>query len=185
MTISEEYIGISQGSVISPLLANIYLHQFDREITKKGYHLIRYADDFIILEQTQEMIARALSDITTTLQTLKLNLNEKKTRLIHAENGFVFLGYYIDINGKGPSKKAIGAITRKLDEITGSGKRRSIDERITDLKQSIKSWTNYFHTCRGIDPKNEVMLIALIEMSLELLLIIPWKERVICMPVGG
>lgn len=168
MTISEEYIGISQGSVISPLLANIYLHQFDLEITKKGYHLIRYADDFIILEQTQEMIARALSDITTILQTLKLKLNEKKTRLIHAENGFVFLGYYIDINGKGPSKKAIGAITRKLDEITGSGKRRSIDDRITDLKQSIKSWTNYFHTCRGIDPKNEVMLIALIEMSLEL-----------------
>ncbi|RCV63652.1 RNA-directed DNA polymerase [Methanophagales archaeon] len=54
MSIHEEYLGITQGSVISPLFANIFLHRFDQAITAKGYHLIRYADDFVVLEETQE-----------------------------------------------------------------------------------------------------------------------------------
>ncbi|MBC8520809.1 MAG: group II intron reverse transcriptase/maturase, partial [Methanomicrobia archaeon] len=108
MSLREEYFGITQGSVISPLFANVYLHRFDQEITTKGYHLIRYADDFVILEDSQERIGKALADTAATLKVLKLNLNEKKTKLIHAREGFVFLGYYIDAKGKGPSKKAIG-----------------------------------------------------------------------------
>ncbi|MFZ2071647.1 MAG: CRISPR-associated primase-polymerase type A1 [Halobacteriota archaeon] len=168
MTLHEEYLGITQGSVISPLLANVYLHRFDREITAKGYHLIRYADDFVVLEDTQEKIGNALADTAATLRTLKLKLNESKTKLIPAQEGFVFLGYYIDANGKGPSKKAIGAISQKLHAITEAGKRRNISDRIEDLKQSIRGWSSYFHTCRGIEPENAFALIALIELSLEL-----------------
>jgi RNA-directed DNA polymerase len=59
MTIHEEYCGITQGSVISPLLANVYLHRFDLNMTGKGYRLIRYADDFIILEDSSEKIKEA------------------------------------------------------------------------------------------------------------------------------
>jgi len=168
MSLREEYFGITQGSVISPLFANVYLHRFDQEITTKGYHLIRYADDFVILEDSQERIGKALADTAATLKVLKLNLNEKKTKLIHAREGFVFLGYYIDAKGKGPSKKAIGAISQKLHEIAQAGKRRNISERIEDLKQSIRGWSGYFHTCRGIEPKNSLALIALIAISLEL-----------------
>jgi group II intron reverse transcriptase/maturase len=168
MTLHEYYLGITQGSVISPLLANVYLHRFDREITAKGYHLIRYADDFIILEDSQEQIGKALADAAAALRTLKLNLNEKKTKLIPAREGFLFLGYYIDANGKGPSKKAIGAISQKLHEIAEAGTRRNISERIEDLKQIIRGWSGYFHTCRGIEPENPLALIALIEMGLEL-----------------
>lgn len=126
MTLREEYLGIVQGNVISPLLANIYLHRFDQELTGRGYHLIRYADDFVILENSQERIGRALADAAAILGTLKLNLNEKKTRLIPAREGFIFLGYYFDDKGKGPSKKAIEAIRRRLPEITEARKRKNI-----------------------------------------------------------
>lgn len=168
MSLRNEYLGISQGSVISPLLANLYLNCFDREIVAKGYHLIRYADDFIVLGKSQEMVAKALVDITDVLASLKLNLNEKKTRLIHAGKGFVFLGYYIDLKGRGPSKKAIAVISRRLHEMTETGKRRDIGERINELKQSISGWSVYFHTCQGIEPENALVLVALIETSLEL-----------------
>jgi group II intron reverse transcriptase/maturase len=168
MSIHEEYMGITQGSVISPLLANVFLHRFDRAITAKGYHLIRYADDFVIVEETQEQIGNALADTAAILRALKLELNESKTKLIPAKEGFVFLGYYIDTNGKGPSKKAIGAISQKLQEIAQAGKWRDISDRIEDLKESIRGWSSYFHTCRGIEPEDPFVLTALVELSLEL-----------------
>ncbi len=167
MSIHEEYCGITQGSVISPLLANVFLHHFDLAIMAKGYNLIRYADDFVILEDSQERINEALTDTAATLKALKLNLNQTKTRLFHARDGFVFLGYYIDANGKGPSKNAIIAISQKLREISDSSKSKKITEIIDDLKQSIRGWSSYFHTIRGIEPENALTLIALIEISLE------------------
>jgi group II intron reverse transcriptase/maturase len=163
MTLREVYLGIVQGNIISPLLANIYLHHFDQELTGRGYHLIRYADDFVILESSQERIGRALADAAATLGNLKLNLNEKKSRLIPASEGFIFLGYYFDDKGKGPSKKAIEAIRRRLREITEAEKRENIGARVEDLKQSIRGWSSYFGTCRGIEPEDSPTLIALIE----------------------
>jgi hypothetical protein len=168
MSMHEEYCGITQGSVISPLLANIYLHQFDLNITSKGYHLIRYADDFVILEDSRIKINEALNDSAAALKALKLNLNENKTKLFSAKDGFVFLGYYIDTNGKGPGKKAITAISQRLNEINEESKNRNTIDRIDDLKSSIRGWTGYFHTCRGIEPESVFTLIALIEISLEL-----------------
>ncbi len=80
MSMHEEYCGITQGSVISPLLANIYLQQFDLKIISKGYHLIRYADDFVILEDSRIKINEALNDSAAALKALKLNLNRDKPR---------------------------------------------------------------------------------------------------------
>ncbi|VVB94675.1 Reverse transcriptase (RNA-dependent DNA polymerase) [uncultured archaeon] len=166
MSLHEEYCGITQGNVISPLLANVFLHQFDLAIMTKGYHLIRYADDFVILEDSQERINEALTDTAASLKVLKLNLSKTKTKILHARDGFVFLGYYIDANGKGPSKKAISAISLKLREISDLGNSKKISEIIDDLKESIRGWSSYFHTIRGIEPENALTLIALTEMSL-------------------
>jgi hypothetical protein len=69
---------------------------------------------------------------------LKLNLNETKTKVFPAKDGFVFLGYYIDAKGKGPSKKAITAITQKLREISEAGKTRNTSEIIDDLKPEYR-----------------------------------------------
>lgn len=168
MSMHEEYCGITQGSVLSPLLANVYLHQFDMKMTERGYHLIRYADDFIILEDSEIRIGEALTDTAAVLDGLKLSLNETKTKVFPARDGFVFLGYYIDAKGKGPSSKAINAITLRLREINEAGKTKNTSDRIDDLRQSIRGWCSYFHTCRGIEPENALHLIALIEISIEL-----------------
>ena len=168
MMIHEEYCGITQGSVISPLLANVYLHKFDIEMTGKGYSIFRYADDFIVLENSKEKIDEALNDVVIALKALKLNLNETKTKFLTVKEGFVFLGYYIDACGKGPSKKAISAISQKLNEMSRSNISISSTHKIDDIKQSIRGWTGYFRYCRGIEPENEFVLIALIETSFEI-----------------
>ena len=74
--------GTPQGGVISPLLANIYLHELDKQIsTMKEVILVRYADDFIILSKTKEVAERAMEEVRKILEKLKLCLNSTKTRM--------------------------------------------------------------------------------------------------------
>lgn len=168
MSFREEYLGIAQGSVISPLLANIYLHRFDKQMMENGYHLIRYADDFLVLERSEEMIGKAMADVAAALSRLSLCLSKRKTRIIPVSAGFIFLGYYFDDKGKGPSKKAIEAVQRNLLETSNADKRKSIDERVHNLKQVIRGWSSYFGSCRGIETKDAIALIAAMEISLEM-----------------
>jgi len=168
MSFREEYLGVAQGSVLSPLLANIYLHRFDSQMLENNYHLIRYADDFLVLEMREEMIGKAMADVAAFLKELKLSLSKKKTRLIPASAGFVFLGYYFDNKGKGPGQKAIEAIQRKLLETSKANERKSIDDRVESLKQVIRGWSSYFGSCRGIEPGDVFSLIAAIEISSEM-----------------
>ncbi len=168
MRLRAEYLGITQGNVVSPLLANIFLHRFDEQVVKEGYSLVRYADDFVILERSQEKIARAIVDVYNILEALKLKVNEKKTKIINVKEGFVFLGYYIDDKGKGASGKAIDAINSKLRQTIEAHKRKGLNERVEELKQIIRGWGAYFRSCRGIAIDGAATLIALIEISLEM-----------------
>lgn len=85
--------GISQGSVISPILANIYLNEFDWKISKSDLKLVRYADDFLILSDSQERLERASSQVAYLLNLIELELNQDKTRITNFERGFQFLGH--------------------------------------------------------------------------------------------
>src|SRR5665213_2946353 len=84
--------GVPQGSPISPLLANFYLEDFDRELEKSGRKLVRYADDFIILARTPDEAQQALLQTETLLAAEHLALNQEKTRIADFEHGFRFLG---------------------------------------------------------------------------------------------
>lgn len=84
--------GVPQGSPISPILANFYLEDFDRELEKSGRKLVRYADDFIILSQTPDEAQQALLQTETLLAQAHLTLNERKTHITDFEQGFQFLG---------------------------------------------------------------------------------------------
>ncbi len=84
--------GIPQGSPISPLLANFYMQDFDRELEKSGRKLVRYADDFLILAETPDAAQQALLQTETLLAAAHLALNEQKTRIVDFEHGFQFLG---------------------------------------------------------------------------------------------
>ena len=85
--------GIPQGAVISPLLANIYLDEFDRIISNSECKLVRYADDFLVLAPSEEKIVTAYGEVQRVLQSLRLELHSGKTQITNFERGFRFLGH--------------------------------------------------------------------------------------------
>jgi len=90
----KKMVGAYQGGVISPLLANIYLHAFDVELTQKGLTLFRYADDWIILTSKKVQAEAALVVAEEVLSSLRLAINPYKSGVKNFEKGFVFLGVY-------------------------------------------------------------------------------------------
>ncbi|MEH1896952.1 MAG: reverse transcriptase domain-containing protein [Nostoc sp.] len=121
--------GIPQGAVISPMLANIYLHEFDEFITGTDLKLVRYADDFLILASTQERILQAKLEIINLLDSMGLMMNAEKTQITSFNRGFRFLGhgflenaiFPIDVNSdklksgieKSKSKKKVPTLGKK------------------------------------------------------------------------
>lgn len=86
--------GIAQGSPLSPFLANLFLHELDCEVEKSGNHLVRYADDFLVLCPSREAAEAALITVREQLAKLGLRLNDAKTRLTDFNAGFLYLGVY-------------------------------------------------------------------------------------------
>lgn len=96
----ETEAGTPQGSVISPLLSNIYLTPFDNAMTGKGFKLIRFADDWMIVCKSRAEAEKALKTAKEELAKLGLTLHPDKTRITNIKWGFEFLGYKIK-QGKG------------------------------------------------------------------------------------
>ncbi len=92
-------IGIIQGSPLSPLLANLYLHAFDKAVTRAGIRMVRYADDSLMLCRSEGRARQALNCAQKRLATLNLQLNPKKTKIAHFDNGIEFLGHVFDKDG--------------------------------------------------------------------------------------
>ena len=92
-------IGILQGSPLSPLLANIYLHPFDKAMTRSGIRLVRYADDLLLLCRNESRARHAHQQAQKQLATLKLALNSEKTEISEFNTGVEFLGHIFDSDG--------------------------------------------------------------------------------------
>ena len=92
-------IGIIQGSPLSPLLANIYLHPFDKAMTRAGIRLVRYADDLLLLCRSESRAHHAFAYAQKRLATLKLGLNPQKTQIVRFDDGVEFLGHVFDKDG--------------------------------------------------------------------------------------
>ena len=92
-------IGILQGSPLSPLLANIYLHPFDKAMTRAGIRLVRYADDLLLLCRNESRACHAHQEAQRHLASLKLALNPKKTEIAEFNTGIEFLGHIFDRDG--------------------------------------------------------------------------------------
>ena len=86
--------GASQGSVLSPLLANIYLHQVDEALTQQQIHFLRYADDLVVCCRRKSEAQHALVALHDALTYWGLRMHEQKTRLVHFNDGFTWLGYF-------------------------------------------------------------------------------------------
>lgn len=92
-------MGVIQGSPLSPLLANIYLHPFDKAMTRAGIRIVRYADDLLLLCRSENRARHALEHAQKRLATLKLALNPQKTHTAHFNTGIEFLGHIFDGDG--------------------------------------------------------------------------------------
>ncbi|MDI6793736.1 MAG: CRISPR-associated primase-polymerase type A1 [bacterium] len=140
---TSEDVGIPQGAVTSPLFSNIYLDQFDQEMTSAGYKLVRFADDCVTLAAAREEADEALKLAEDVLGKLELKLNEDKTHICNLSEGFVFLGYEFTESGKRPAPKSVWRFLKKLDI--------SRDESPTreHLESIIRGWLNYFKLDAG------------------------------------
>ena len=86
-------LGSPQGGVISPLLSNIYLDEFDQEMMRRQHRIVRYADDILIFCTSKSGAENALKVASQLLEvTLKLKVNERKTHIAHSDTGIKFLG---------------------------------------------------------------------------------------------
>ncbi|XHX78427.1 MAG: CRISPR-associated endonuclease Cas1 [Stenomitos frigidus ULC029] len=85
--------GIAQGSVVSPILANVYLDDFDESLRAEDLKLVRFADDFVVMAKSQDQIIQAQQDVADALQPMGLQLHPEKTQLTDFDRGFRFLGH--------------------------------------------------------------------------------------------
>jgi len=152
-------IGSPQGGIISPLLANIYLHVLDMFWAERYSSLgilIRYADDFVIICRTKRDAENALQTVKQIMDILKLTLHSTKTRVVDmGQEGFDFLGFHFHKKKSKksnkllpyiwPSPKAMMSVRSKIHFITERMRlSNSLSEVIKFLNQVIRGWRNYF-----------------------------------------
>lgn len=138
-------IGSPQGGVVSPLLANIYLDAFDQEMMRRGYRIVRYADDILILCRSQRSAEHALSVATEILEVdLKLTVNRDKTHLTTAREGVKFLGVVIGSVHTRIAAEKVAAFKAKVKAITRKTSPVNLAKVIADLNPILRGWANYF-----------------------------------------
>ncbi len=155
--------GTPQGGVASPLLSNILLTPFDREMRRKGYQLTRYADDWVVTCKSAAEARAAIDAAGRILKQLGVELHPQKTRIVHVQYGFEFLGYKIKRGKKLylPATKIRSrvcsgglyayprekSIRRFKDEVRQRTKRRvplATEQLIEALNPLLRGWGEYY-----------------------------------------
>jgi len=137
--------GTPQGSVISPLLANLYLNPLDHEMSQKGWAMVRYADDFVVLCHSQAEAQSVLNYLRQWTEAAGLTLHPTKTRIVNAETeGFDFLGWHFRGGKKWPRKKSRQKLQEKLRPLTRRNNGRSLGEIIAKANPILRGWHGYF-----------------------------------------
>jgi RNA-directed DNA polymerase len=156
--------GTPQGGVVSPVLSNVLLTPFDREMRRKGYQVTRYADDWVVTCKSASEARAAIVAARQILEQLGVALHPQKTRVVHVRQGFEFLGYTIKRGQRRlrlmphqiqsgvregdlyayPKRKSI---RRFMDQVRERTKRRiplTTSALIADLNPVIRGWGNYY-----------------------------------------
>lgn len=148
--------GTPQGAVISPLLANIYLNPLDHTMAGQGWEMVRYADDFIILCESQEQAEIALETVRQWTERAGLILHPTKTRIVDANErgGFDFLGYHFERGMKWPREKSIDKFKEAIRQKTPRKRNGSMEQVIQEINPVLRGWMRYFqHGVYNVFPK--------------------------------
>jgi RNA-directed DNA polymerase len=148
--VSGEGKGTPQGAVISPLLANIYLHPIDTTMEDEGYEMVRYADDCVVLCQTQEEAERAMKRLRELMEDRELKLHAEKTKLVdaNAPGGFDFLGYHFEQGKRTPRAKSLRKLKDNIRQRTRRANGQALHKIIEMVNAVLRGWFAYFQHCR-------------------------------------
>lgn len=148
-------LGSPQGAVLSPLLSNIYLDPLDHHMAQTGYQMVRYADDFIILCQSEQEAREALEKVKAWTARAGLTLHPEKTRIVDAthKGGFDFLGYHFERGYRWPGPKSLGKFKEAIRAKTHRTNGQSLAQIISAVNRSLQGWYEYFkHSHRTTFP---------------------------------
>ena len=169
--------GTPQGAVISPLLANIYLHPLDELMAARGHRMVRYADDFVVLCKSREEADAALAAIRAWVAENGLRLHPDKTHVgdcLVKGQGFEFLGYRFEAGQRYVRKKSLDRLKDRIRERTRRTRGQSLARIIDSLNPLLKGWFAYF---KHAHPGTFMVLDKLIRRRLRSILIKQTKKR--------
>lgn len=146
-------IGLMQGGPLSPLLANIYLDELDKELESRGHEFARYADDLVIVCKSKRAALRTLDSVTRFVENrMKLKVNREKTTVSFITGGIKFLGHgYAKLkDGFVPTvhAKSKKRLKDDLRQILARNRKMSIEEVKEALRMKLRGWCNYFKYAR-------------------------------------
>ncbi|RLC27457.1 MAG: CRISPR-associated endonuclease Cas1 [Deltaproteobacteria bacterium] len=148
--------GIGQGSVISPLLSNIYAHRLDEYMVQNDYAYVRYSDNIIVLSSSSKEAEDAFNNLTVfARKALKLSLNKNPSPMRSLEHGFVFLGIYYQGATREISRGKMVKIMRKLGAVIRAGKNQA-GLLMDRLNRSLEGVRRYYSV---VDPEHQMIEI--------------------------
>lgn len=142
--------GTPQGAVISPLLSNIYLNPLDQQMQTSGMEMVRYADDFVMMCQSEAEARRALAEVQAWSMEAGLTLHPEKTRIVDATQpgGFDFLGYHFEAGQRWPRRKSLRKFKDTIRQKTRRNNGYSLSVVILNVNRTLKGWFQYFQHSR-------------------------------------
>ena len=148
--------------MISPLLANIYLDPLDRLMAERGYLMVRYADDFVILTRSHGEALAALELVKQWVTANGLVLHPDKTRIANCRkkgNGFEFLGYRFERGRRDVRKRSLDKLKETIRDKTRRTCGQSLSFVVADLNRTLRGWFGYFkHAHPSIFSKLDKMI---------------------------
>ena len=144
--------GSPQGGPLSPLLANIYLNEFDQEMERRGVKLVWYADDIVVLAKSKRAAERLLESSRRYLEgklKLKMNMDKSKVTSIFAVKRFKFLGFCLGKNGTGifvrVHRSSLRKAKAKLKLLTKRNRGRNVRKVMHEVEVFICGWLGYYY----------------------------------------